>query len=179
MEDIIGKTTSYILLIFGFFFLVPLFLAVNLEYTTRNYISSTVNTFTETARTSGMLRKEDYSNMVDRLNSTGNSFSIRLEHKAKVAVPNEADEGYQISYLPYSLQDVYAEWEGVGKDMIPNTEDDTEGKGYQMKDGDYLTISVVSNESTLAGRFLGILSGHPEGMKVSASAGGIVGKTAR
>ena len=67
MEDIIGKTTSYILLIFGFFFLVPLFLAVNLEYTTRNYISSTVNTFTETARTSGILRKEDYSNMVEGL----------------------------------------------------------------------------------------------------------------
>ena len=49
--------------------------------------------------------------------------------------------------------------------MIPNTEDDTEGKDYQMKDGDYLTISVVSNESTLAGRFLGILSGHPEEMR--------------
>lgn len=71
MEDVIGRSFSYMILLFGFFLLVPLFLFLNMDMTSRNYVNTAVNEFVEQARADGVIRKSDYRILADELYISG------------------------------------------------------------------------------------------------------------
>ncbi|MCD8082188.1 MAG: hypothetical protein LUE86_01350 [Clostridiales bacterium] len=179
MDDTIGRTFAYMLIGFGFFILAPILIFLNSDITARSYINTAITEFTENARADGVLRKSDYNQLVTRLNASGNTYVIRIEHKSRTAVPAESGNGYETAYRSYNINDIFAVWDGYGEDMEPGTSDDVDGADYWMKDGDYLSISIVSHSSTLGSRVFGSLIGQPQGMKLIASSGGMIGNTGR
>lgn len=173
MDDVLGRSFSYMLLIFGFFFLVPLLLFANADISNRSYVGQALNEFVGEARESGEITQEGYQRLMNKLIATGEGYQISAEHRSKVTVYDGTE--YQSSYRSYNYNDILSVMEGYGEDMEPGTADDT-GKGsYPMKRGDYFTVTVKSNGPTLGSRFLAaILPGH-QGLKLVCTSGGIVG----
>lgn len=179
MDDILGRVFSYILLIFGLFFVAPLFVFLNADITTRNYVNTCVNEFTEEARAGGVITKADYNQLVNRLTASGDTYIITMEHKSKILVPDE-DGNYQTVYESHPTNEILSILFGYGSDGEPGSADDVpEGEDYVMKNGDYLTITAKSNSPSIGTRFYSGIRFQSGGIKLRASAGGIVGKTAR
>ena len=104
-------------------------------------VQSAVSEFVSNVASKGKLTQEDYSALIAKINATGNSYDVQLEHKIMTVNPNKAANdqiGENIYYVVYNtaiLED------GIDKDA--NGE-------YILKKGDYFTCTVKNTNTTMA-----------------------------
>jgi ABC-type glycerol-3-phosphate transport system permease component len=185
MDDVFGRIFSYLVIIFAMFVIPLVWIFNNADMTQQSYISEQVQTFTSKARSTGCITKDEYRQFAENIGACGNAYQIKILHESKVSTPLEDKDGntiknkYRTSFRSYNLDDIVNTIEGLGNDGEPGTLDDETPSDYIMKDGDYITVSVKSVNSTEGSALLGMLSGHASGIKIVASAGGMVGNTQR
>lgn len=105
-------------------------------------VQSLVSEFINNAATKGKVTQDDYTSFITKLNATGNTYSVELEHKIMTTNPNKgaSDQlGENLYYSVYNSTIVDSETTGVRNN-----------KEYLMKKGDYI-IATVKNTNTTIG----------------------------
>ena len=160
--------------IFGYLFaiicmtILPLLLIFNNnDITVKSYLNNSVQMFVDEARGSGYITPEAYQTFVDELTAINDSYTVKIEHKSKYIQPTGTGTGYTVAYKYYNETDILDY-------MFP---DSSTRNIYNMKNGDFIKVSVISKNYSLGSRFLGAITGSGYGIRNSASAAGYVGNS--
>lgn len=140
-----------------------------------------VEEFVNKCDCTGKITSESYETLVSALDASGITYDIEIEHEKEIIEPATYDDGSinrnsaPISYLVTTdtsdiLSTIYPE-------ISAGTNEHAEDGIYKMSSGDYLTVTVVSNEATYGGRFMAVI-GMNNGLnsKIVAKDSGAVSK---
>ena len=103
-------------------------------------VKSLVAEFVNNAASKGKITEDDYTNFLSKLNATGNTYDVQLEHKIMTTNPNKGEDKQLGENLYYS---VYNNTILDGSDGVYSGE-------YLMKKGDYIICSVKNTNITIA-----------------------------
>lgn len=112
-------------------------------------VQSLVAEFVNNAATKGKVTQDDYNTFITKLNATGNTYEVQLEHKIMTTNPNKgaSDQlGENLYYSVYNSTIVDSADTGV----IYNDE-------YLMKKGDYIIATVKNTNITIASQIKNFL----------------------
>ena len=143
-----------------------------------------VEEFVNKCDCTGKITSESYETLVSALDASGITYDIEIEHEKEVIEPVTKEEdgaavadrsSEPISYLVSTetndiLSTIYPE-------VTAGTDKHASNGVYKMSSGDYLTVTVVSNEATYGGRFMAVI-GMNNGLnsKIVAKDSGAVSK---
>lgn len=166
MEDILGKVISIIIAIMVLLFAPVMLIAIKTEDAVETFVEAKTVEFVDQSRTTGMITPENYLTYANSIGTTGN-YTIQLEHRAKVAFPDEesSDASYTIGFRAFFRDEILNE-------MFDNNE----SNDYLMSNGDYLTVTVTSQAHSFTNSFMRLFTGQ-DATGVSISYGGYVGNT--
>lgn len=112
-------------------------------------VQTAVNEFVDNSRTTGKITIENYSKLVNKLNSTGNAYEIEMEVKLldenvgkKTAWTQSQVIGENTYYSVYTSQIM---------DVL-----EAENTSYNMKEGDIFSVKVKNTGKTLAQMMRGV-----------------------
>ena len=107
-------------------------------------VETAVSNFVDDSRAIGKITVQNYEELVNALNATGNSYDIELEHKVldenvgkKTAWTSSQVIGENVYYSVYTSQ-------------ILDTLMGDNGKDYAMKEGDILSCTVKNTNQTIS-----------------------------
>ena len=107
-------------------------------------VETAVNNFVDNSRAIGKITIENYEQLVNSLNATGNSYDIEMEHKVldenigkKTAWTKGEVIGENVYYSVYTSQ--------ILDELIGDNPSD-----YVMKEGDLLSCSVKNTNTTIS-----------------------------
>ena len=128
----------------------------NLSYVV---VYSAVTDFVDTVRNTGYITEEAYTNFLDKIYATGNTFSVSLEHR-------EFNEDYSVYLNTYTNEIIDA----IEDDGNPATQD-----VYKLDKYDYFYVTVKNTNRTQATILSDFLSSNAgDNFKIGVSYGGIV-----
>lgn len=141
--------------------LVPLMIITNsIDSMTRSAVESAVQDFSDNARSTRYITREEYDILKSKLAATNYAYRVEMLHRSKVVVPDDGILGYVTAYHAYGYDDIMETLEETGV--------------YEMKNGDFYYIKLTSASDTIGSHIYGIFTGTP-GYKLSIPAGGMVG----
>ena len=139
-------------------------------------VQTAVNDFVNTARVTGKITSNEYSKMIHKLESTGNTYDVEIEVKIldenvgkKSAWTNGTVIGENIYYSIYTSQIM---------NYITSMTGDGDG-AYTMKEGDIISVSAKNSNKTLSQTIRSVfysISGNGT-YQVAAQASGLVSAT--
>lgn len=102
-------------------------------------VQSLVAEFVNNAATKGKITQSDYSSFLTKLNATGNTYDVQLEHQIMTTNPNKGEESQLGENLYYSVYNS----EIIDKKI-------NSGEEYILKKGDYIIVTVKNTNTTIA-----------------------------
>ncbi len=129
------------------------------------YVKTTIDGFVNSVSAKGVLTKDDYDKLVSTLASTNNSYEIQLTVNIADVNPGKKTNNQQIGDTTYY---------SVYTTQILNVLNST-GK-YQLKEGDYIKVSVKNNNHTISQMIKNVLYGITgnESYVIAASGSAVV-----
>ena len=146
-------------------FIVPLVdtweLQDNLSYVVTY---AAVTDFVDTVRNTGYLSLDNYQSFVSTLNSTGNRFTISMEHRAfnsAISADMINNNGkYMSAYLNTYTNKILSTING--------------GNIYRLDKGDYFYVTVKNTNRTQASIINGLVARDASNFKIGCAYGGLV-----
>lgn len=139
MEDLLWKILAFILAAV-LIFLAPLLMFYDrMDDMSYNTSYQAVNEFAQISREVGEVNSYNYKKMIARLNSTGLSYDISIEHHKKVYMPVLDKNGVETG-------EINCVYEGIYDGDIESKID----SGYKMEAGDLFYIQVKNKTRTMA-----------------------------
>lgn len=176
-DDAVSKVVAALFLTLGIFVLPLIIISVNSDLTERSYVDENIQEFSEMARSTGYISKENYEQLMNVLSSAGGTYKITMLHRSYRAIPSGPAGEYRTSYTAYGQNDIICKLYGLNVDGSPNASDP--GSDYVMKDGDFFSITVEGMGSTKSASYLKALSGGKGEEHLYCTSGGMVGNTKR
>ena len=169
MNDPYGKIFAFLASI-----IMMVFISLTLIFTgivdpiAKSSANKAVQDFSDKARSTGIITQSDYQQLITKLSAGLYTYQINMQHESKVIVPYEKNDGSTVDGEYRQATRSY------GKNEILDTIEN--GTPYKMKSGDTFSISIVSLNETFGSRIIKVATfGGSSSIKISASAGGIVG----
>ena len=159
-EDPIGVVFALLLLIFGIAVMPMLIVQNNVDSQSRSAAEALVQDFTDNARSTGYITKEEYDQFKSDLVATGYVYHVDMLHRSKVVVPYNGT--YTTAYNTYNFNDILDILETTGR--------------YSMKNGDFFQMKITTTGDTLGSSYVGAVLGRP-GQQMTIPSGGLVGNT--
>lgn len=103
-------------------------------------VQSLVAEFVNNAASKGKITMDDYTGFLSKLNATGNTYDVQLEHKIMTTNPNKGERDQLGENLYYSVYNNTILDDGSG---VYSGE-------YLLKKGDYIMCSVKNTNITIA-----------------------------
>lgn len=160
--DIFGKMAAIIICVLLLFFWPLLYMAQKQEMIIETYVLSKTASFVENVKSTGCITKNVYKEWLRHLDQTGCLYDIKMERMEPVFYQEDHIEEYKehkkSTFEDDILEAVYGEEEV-----------------YQMRQGDYFSVSIVNRTPTLAAKLMNMIyyKGSITG-SVSVSLGGAV-----
>ncbi|MBL0385852.1 hypothetical protein JJB07_04240 [Tumebacillus sp. ITR2] len=135
-----------------------------------------VTTFTDSVRNKGYISPQMYNDFFTELQTTGNTFDVKMEHQHKRYDPtipdpsNPTQDKYVINYDEFYTQQIMDL-------MFPDntTGIDDPSRRYEMQAGDYFKVTVVNTNKTAATLMRDFLNnGSSDTEKIVIPYGGMV-----
>jgi len=146
-------------------FLVPLVdtweLQDNLSYVVTY---AAVTDFVDTVRNTGYLSMDNYQSFISVLDSTGNRFSVSMEHRAFNSVISADMINTTGKYMSAYLNTYTNKIEDVLRS----------GKIYRLDKGDYFYVTVKNTNKTQASIINGVVARDSSNFKIGCAYGGLV-----
>ncbi len=139
MEDNFGRVIAGVIGVLFLFFLPVLNISLKSDNTSQAYIDNAVVEFVDNARATGQITDEAYEKMCSKIDLIQPFCDIQISHSSKYAV-GDGHGGYEICYFAYQKSDIL--------DTIYTQSG--ENKPYYLKHGDFLQVTVVNTQPTLA-----------------------------
>ena len=125
-------------------FIIPVMATANQnEAITQSSVQGIVSDFVNTAAKEGKITTENYDDFVQKLYSTGNSYSIEIE--VQVLDDNPGRKGQNINVIGENIY--YSEFTSAVETKLQQ-----EGK-YKLKQGDYVKAKVQNTNVTFGTQF--------------------------
>lgn len=112
-------------------------------------VETAVSNFVDNSRAIGKITIENYEQLVNALNATGNSYDIELEVKKldenvgkKTAWLNGSVVGENVYYSVYTSQ--------ILETLLGNPSSGIDPEDYTMKEGDILSCTAKNNNTTIS-----------------------------
>ena len=170
--DEISQPIAYLCGILFTTFVVLLVFTGKMDNNSQSYVNDAVEEFVDDSCTTGYIAPEKYMKMVKRINNTGNLYNVTILCNSKATSPyvdpeddTEKADAYANSYSTYNKSEVLDY-------MFPD--DTTTYNNYNMKNGDYLKVSVSLKQPTYSARLLAYITKDPV-KTISYSYGSYVG----
>lgn len=138
MKDFFGRMVASVLLIMAIVFLPVLTLSLKMENTTRSMIETYVTEFVDNARGTGKITPEEYEKCYSNILRCQEFCSFEITHSSKMFAADEDANGF---YSDFNTQDIL--------DVMYNGAEET---AYEMRNGDYLKVTVKNEKPTMATR---------------------------
>lgn len=131
-------------------------------------VQSYTTDFVNKIRSKGAITQEDYDTYIQRLYSTGNSYDVEFEVQISDGNPAKKTENQQIGDSTYY---------GVYTSQVEN---ELQNGDYELKEGDYVSVSVKNTNTTISQMIKNVLYGITKNKSyvISAKASGTVVSTA-
>lgn len=179
--DVFTRPFVYIIGIFLTLVVVFNIYMAKMDNDAQSYCNDAIEEFVDKSRSSGYISPESYLTMARRVNNTGNLYELEIVHQSKTTVPLTNPDGTNVvdadgnivsdttySYNSYNKEDILTI-------LFPNDPNEDYGR-YDLKNGDYLKVSLNLKEPTLAARLYSKWSGT-QLKTIAGSYGGYVGST--
>jgi hypothetical protein len=174
MSDIAGRVFSIILAVILMFGLTTAIFTQKQDITIQNYVDDAVHEFVDTSRSTGFISSASYDRLINRLDSTGNVYDIRMTYYMERQYPEfDGDEvvnyvtGFDAKNTEEILEELYGTADEYGEDAIGRC---------NMNTGDYFRVEVTNRTATMGGRLMGLLFLRSVGGgQITTSYGGYVG----
>lgn len=164
MSDIVSKIFGYALGITLLFILPITVIMLNFDNELEKYANDAIIEFVDKSRSAGYISQENLETFIDKIGNTGNNYKIYICHESVYTYP-EAGGGYSTHYYSYFLEEIVDGVYGAGN-----------GK-WEMKNGDYLRVSIEQDDAGMGSRFFAGITGTQETKHVNTY-GGYVGSNA-
>jgi len=116
-----------------------------------NVVLAECNRFVDACRDTGYITPNMYREFVDRINSTGNTYEIRLIHIDRAVVPVYIQTGGELTFTgEYEVTHITIDENVILDTLFPegNASDD-ETNRYELKMGDFLFVEVKNRGKTM------------------------------
>lgn len=169
MNDIIGKFAIIIAGVILVFFIPLTIISLKQDNTTQSYIDNAVMEFVDNARASARITPKAYEKLVDKVNIAHAPCTIEIWHSAKYTVPdyNSATGAYGSITAHEDFSKMY-----ILEHMYP---DNFTAKDYELKEGDFLQVTVSADSPTLGSRMAGVFLPGYNKRSIFTAYGGYVG----
>lgn len=154
MENALWKVLAFILCAV-LLFLVPLTAIMDRQDDIAySVVLTECNRFVDTCRDTGYITPSLYSELVKRLNSTGNIYTINLSHIKRIVNPiYEESSGILVFTGEYDINHVTESEYKIMDTLFPDNStvsDLDKARRYNMKMGDLFFVEVQNNGKTMA-----------------------------
>lgn len=140
MSDILGKMTAVFIAILALIYIPILSLSLKMENTTRSMIETYVTQFVDNARATGKITPEEYESCYSKIALCQDFCTLEMTHSSRMYAAGEEEAvGY---YSDFNTRDILDVMYNSEADEIP----------YEMRNGDYFTVTVKNAKPTLATR---------------------------
>lgn len=125
-------------------FIIPVMATANQnDKVTQTAVQTIVAEFVNTSAKEGKITEENYDDFIQKLYSTGNSYSVELE--VQVLDDNPAKKGQNINKIGENIY--YSEFKNTIESKIETDH------AYKMKQGDYIKARVQNTNVTFGTQF--------------------------
>jgi len=169
MNDIIGKLAIIIIGIPLVFFTMLTIISLKQDNTSQSYIDNAVVEFVDNARASARISPTAYEKLVEKINIAHSPCTIEIWHSAKYTVPNlDAATG---EYESMTANEDFSKMEILNY-MYP---DNFSARDYELKEGDFLQVTVTADSPTLGSRMAGVFLPGYNKKNLFTAYGGYIG----
>lgn len=140
-EQPIGMLLSGIFGVILSFFLILTSIAMRSEITTQSYVNNEVVKFVDNARATGKISDSAYESLCSGIDLAEPFCEITIEHQSRYSVMDDSGNS-QIYYFVNTKDEIL-------ETIYTSTGDNEE---YQMREGDFLQVTVRNTKPTLATR---------------------------
>lgn len=168
MEDALGKILAIIAGVFVLFFLPLTIVALKMDNTSQAYIDDAVVEFVDNARSTAIITTNAYEELCNKINTVQSNCTVEITHSSKYVVLDGHDLVTQ--YYDYQKGDILdVIYTGAGTNLK-----------YEMKNGDFISVTVYNNSPTLATQlYRMIMPGYNKsGISIYTTYSGYVGNNA-
>lgn len=163
MEDFFGRMVAAVVIILSLIYLPIMTLALKNENTTRSMIETYVTQFVDNARATGKITPEEYERCYSNIAMCQEFCTIQLTHSSRMYASGEEAVSFYSDFNTMDILDV----------MYKSGADE---QAYEMRNGDYLTVTVKNSKPTLAKRLYRLINHHDiSDVSIYVTYGGIVG----
>ena len=170
MSDILGRMAAIFITVIAVVFLPILVLSLKMENTTRSMIETYVTQFVDNARTTGKITPEEYEKTYANILRCQDYCSFQMTHSSRMYAPDDgmlSDQNAVAYYSDFNNQDIL--------DVMYKSYDD-KNIPYEMRNGDYLTVTVKNERPTFATRLYRlIVRSNGNDTSIYVNYGGLVG----
>lgn len=166
MGDVLGK---FVVILFGIFFIfyIPItIIALKQDAQKQTYIDDTVTEFVDNARATGKIAPAEYEHMVERVFLAESPCTIEIFHGAKYVTVDATDPDKYVTGSDYFTK------QEILDVMYP---DENTAINYEMKNGDYIKVTVNNDEPSLGTSLLRVIVPSTGTQSLFTSYGGFVG----
>ena len=135
-------------------------------------VQSLVSEFVNNAATQGKITNDNYNALLTKLNATGNTYDVQLEHKIMTVNPNKGVDVQFGENLYYSVYNVT---------ILGDLESSANNYNHILKKGDYIICTVKNTNETIGTQvknFLYRIAGK-DTYTIAASASALVVNTGK
>jgi len=168
MEDILGKVLAIIASVYVLFFLPLTIVALKMDNTSQAYIDDAVVEFVDNARSTAIITTKAYEELCNRINMVQGNCTVEITHSSEYYIL----DGHTLVPLYYDYQ------KGDILDRIYTVAGGNQK--YEMKNGDFISVTVYNNSPTLATQlYRMIMPGYNKsGISIYSTYSGYVGNNA-
>ncbi len=127
------------------------------DETSRIYVLNKTIGFVDSVRSLGYVSPDMYEDFLSELATTGNLYKVELEHAMLEYIPvmeyNSSTDEYEIQLGKFQKSYINTYAEEIEECLFPTTYPPNPpqlGQPYEMRMGDYFTVSVVNQNKTMA-----------------------------
>lgn len=157
MDDIVGRIFGYIAGIL-FMIFVPLIISMQLaDNITQRYIDNSIERFKNICLTNGEITEENYQRLLSDLSSSGYTFDVDIEYYENVAYTNNVSS-LSGNYLGHGNDEII---EHITAKITTDANGNSiiiQGIPYDLKQGDYIKISVSSKDDSYGSKIANALT---------------------
>ena len=154
--DIARPFVTTLLLTFFTFVIIEMFF-IKMDQNVQAYVDDAIEEFVDDSCNAGYISPSKYLLMAQRINNTGNIYTLTIQHDAKVAMPYVNASGEEVLGSYVSSVNTYNK-EEILDEMFPMSE--TENHNYPLGNGDYLKVTLSLKAPSPAGRFIAFMTGR-------------------
>lgn len=153
MTDTLGRILTIILAAVMLFIMPTMFVGLKEEKSIQIYVDDAVTEFVDRSNAIGYISEENYLKFTQRLSNTGLLYDVEIVHYNAIALP-DTEHASPAEYIT-QYEATYTE------DILSSVFPDNGSDGlYQMKNGDFLSVSLTNKTSTIGMQIYNFLVGR-------------------